>query len=308
MTAFTEVLIMPLATTCSGCSQQVLAGPDGRMPPWCPRCGADLKAHPQSTAAAKPDLTLCPSCSQRIEIADGRLPPWCRYCGASTQPTAPAPINAEVPLRPAASPESAPQKHAASAAAATPATGEHAYFHACIPKYATDQHQMFRVYVTPTDLLVFSLGVGPANISELFARSHSMSATGLGKRWGAMAIEAVTGLPLTTGADTSAKLAKLRQGHLRERVDELDGTDEAMLRANAEAGYRAFVVGPDDCEWMTLGGPSLWYRCLCLRHEAVWTFRHRTQGRWKLVLPGVSDASRAAKWLPPLFPSTLRVT
>jgi len=37
--------IMPNATSCSGCSKKVLASPDGRMPPWCPHCGASLKAH-----------------------------------------------------------------------------------------------------------------------------------------------------------------------------------------------------------------------------------------------------------------------
>src|SRR5207245_7583644 len=50
--------IMASAMTCGSCSKQVLASPDGRLPPWCPHCGTSLKvsegARPTPPVAAAP--------------------------------------------------------------------------------------------------------------------------------------------------------------------------------------------------------------------------------------------------------------
>ena len=45
---------MASATSCGSCSKQVLASSEGRMPPWCPHCGASLKASagPKATPVA----------------------------------------------------------------------------------------------------------------------------------------------------------------------------------------------------------------------------------------------------------------
>ena len=51
---------MAVATSCSTCHRNLLASPDGRMPPWCPHCGANIKveaeADPLPPAAATAPL------------------------------------------------------------------------------------------------------------------------------------------------------------------------------------------------------------------------------------------------------------
>ena len=100
-----------------------------------------------------------------------------------------------------------------------------------------------------------------------------------------------------------------KKRQLALRIQELDAADESMLRAFAEAEDRGFVFEPSDCLAMSLAGPSLWYRWLCgVTHEGVWKFRHLGHGNWKLALPSLRDARRAAEHLPRLFGTQVEVS
>ena len=95
---------------------------------------------------------------------------------------------------------------------------------------------------------------------------------------------------------------------LAKRVAELDAADENGLRQYAASGDAAFQVTPQDLKWMTLDGPSVWYRWFnSVEHEAVWKFALRSQGRWDFALPSLRDARRAAEWLPRLFHDLVKV-
>ena len=95
---------------------------------------------------------------------------------------------------------------------------------------------------------------------------------------------------------------------LAKRVAELDAADENNLRQYAASGDAAFQVIPQDIKWMTLDGPSTWYRWFnSVEHAAVWKFALRSQGRWDFALPSLRDARRAAEWLPQLFHDLVKV-
>jgi hypothetical protein len=167
------------------------------------------------------------------------------------------------------------------------------FFHACVPAPFSDKsHRLYRFYVTPNDLLVFSLGVGAVSEGQVLPRTRTILPPTMGGMAGAM-----------------AKFEEAKDLHLAKRITELDTASEAMLREFAESGDRAFVVGPEDLKWVTLSGPSLWYGWICsVQHEAVLKFHHRTQGRFSVALPSLRDARRAAEYLPRLFGDRLKVT
>jgi hypothetical protein len=166
------------------------------------------------------------------------------------------------------------------------------FFHACVPSYSENDHSLYRIYVTDRDLLFFKIGVGPVSMGEVLPRTRP-------NRIG----------PNVGLAGAVAELADAHQRHMAERIAELDAANEAMLRAFAEERDRGFVIGPDDVASMSLSGPSLWYRWLCsVEHQAVWKFKHRTEGRWKLALPALRDARRAAEHLPRIFGERVQVS
>jgi hypothetical protein len=232
---------MAVATACSSCAKQILASPEGGLPPWCPHCGANIKA--DSNASSWPVATA----------------------------SAPLGRTGMMPTLDAAPTES--------------------FFHACVPAFFENDHRLYRIYVTATDLLFFSIGVGPVSMGELLPRTRSVMS------------------PRPGLAGAVAMLQETQQLHLAKRMQELDSANEATLRQFAVSGDRAFVVAPDDLKWMTLSGPSLWNRWVCnVEHEAVWKFAHRTQGKWSLVLPALRDARRAAEWLPRLFKDRVQVS
>jgi hypothetical protein len=43
-----------MLVACGSCSREVSASPEGRLPPWCPGCGADLKPYSPDRAPAAP--------------------------------------------------------------------------------------------------------------------------------------------------------------------------------------------------------------------------------------------------------------
>src|SRR5438445_10463180 len=232
---------MASALKCPSCSKQVLASAEGRIPPWCPHCGASLKAE-SASASAPPAAALAPL---------GR---------AGFVPTV----------------DAAPTE---------------SFFHACIPGHSENDHKLYRVYITPGDLLVFAIGVGQVSMGEVLPRTRSLMT------------------PLQTGM--VGAIARREESHelqLAERIRELDAADEAILRQFAVSGDRAFVVAPAEVTWMTLDGPSIWNRWVCsVQHEAMWKFAHRTQGRWSLALPSYRDARRASEWLPRIFGDAVKV-
>ncbi|OAI42234.1 hypothetical protein AYO40_01880 [Planctomycetaceae bacterium SCGC AG-212-D15] len=228
--------------TCAQCSRPVHATPEGRLPPWCPHCGAAVKTNPAPDA---PRPTAAPAAPLgRVGI---------------------------VPMVDAAPTE--------------------AFFHVCVPAYSENDHRLYRIYVTRQDLLFFAIGVGPVSMGEVLPRTRSSM---VGPRVGL--------------AGAIAELADARQRHLAQRIAELDASNESMLRASAEARDRGFVIGPDDVDWMTVSGASFWYGWICsVQHEAVWKFKHRSEGRWKLALPALRDARRAVECSRRLFGDRVEV-
>ncbi len=55
-------------TTCSLCAKTIQLGPEGRLPPWCPGCGVDLKNAP--APITPPNLVAAPSLEDERELTD----------------------------------------------------------------------------------------------------------------------------------------------------------------------------------------------------------------------------------------------
>jgi hypothetical protein len=226
--------------TCGSCSKQVLASPEGRLPPWCPHCGTSLKA---SEGARSTTPVAAP-------IPLGR---------AGFMPTV----------------DAAPTE---------------SFFHACVPTISENHHRLYRVYITATDLLVFAIGRGAVSMGEVLARTRPSQ------------------LPQGGIAGAIAMRSEAKEIDLAKRVAELDAADENTLREYALSGDAAFQMTPQDTKWMTLEGPSTWYRWFnSVQHEAVWKFALRSNGRWEFALPSLRDARRAAEWLPRLFHDQVKV-
>jgi hypothetical protein len=165
------------------------------------------------------------------------------------------------------------------------------FFHACIPGVSENHHRLYRVYITAADLLVFAIGNGAVSMGEVLARTRPER------------------LPQGGMAGAIAMREEAEDLELAKRVTELDAADENRLREYAVSGDAAFQVTPQDVKWMTLDGPSLWYRWFnSVEHQAVWKFAHRSQGRREFALPSLRDARRAAEWLPRLFPDQVKVS
>jgi hypothetical protein len=165
------------------------------------------------------------------------------------------------------------------------------FFHACVPAFSDKNHRLYRIYVTTGDLLVFAIGIGAVSMGAVLPRTRSL-------------LQPQPGL-----VHAIAAMHEAAQLQLARRIAELDVADEATLRGLAASGDDAFRVEREDVKWMTLGGPSLWYRWICsVQHEAVWKFAHRTLGRHVFALPSLRDARRAAEWLPRLFGERVQVT
>jgi Family of unknown function (DUF6585) len=85
-----------MAIECTQCHYLIHIPKGERRPPWCSRCGADLKdtfaevqfasadvVSPVVSPAVSASAIECGECHQRIEIPRGeRKPPWCPRCGA----------------------------------------------------------------------------------------------------------------------------------------------------------------------------------------------------------------------------------
>src|SRR5262249_11071899 len=250
--AFPRVTIMADAFACPSCSKAILPKIDGRLPPWCPHCGVDMKLAAASTSAAP----------------------------------APAPSS---PPQPVAPPVAATPFGAAGVIAPRDEVPTETYFHACVPAFSVKNHRLFRIYVMPSDLLVFALGGCEASEDQALPQAHSPATQG--------------------GAGAMATLQQSKPLNVAGRVAELDAADAMTLRQIAESGDGAFVVGRDDVKSMTLAGPSFWWSRICkVRHEGLLKFDHRKQGQLTYALLRLRDARRAAEYLPRLFPDRLEIS
>src|SRR5262245_7306118 len=167
---------MTSAMTCGSCSKQVLASPEGRLPPWCPHCGTSLK------------------------VSEGAKP--------ATAVAAPMPLGKAgfMPTVDAAPTES--------------------FFHACVPGISENNHRLYRVYITASDLLVFAIGSGAVSMGEVLARTRPSQ------------------LPQGGIANAIAMRSEAKEIDLAKRVAELDTADENTLREYAASGDAAFQITP----------------------------------------------------------------
>src|SRR5262249_57895763 len=46
------------------------------------------------------------------------------------------------------------------------------FFHACVPGISENNHRLYRVYITSSDLLVFAIGSGAVSMGEVLARTR----------------------------------------------------------------------------------------------------------------------------------------
>jgi hypothetical protein len=225
-----------LTVECRKCSQ-LISNPDGsRLPPWCPRCGADLRL-------AGADVRVAPVESTQIQ----------------TRPLPPRP---------------APQEGARPVVTLSSGRFFAAY----------RGSDLYRVYVTETDLLVLKIGSEQVPPDRGTARVAVALGGLLG---GVLASVAAWATPPNTRLDDRANL--------------FDMSDEHSLRLYAREGHGSFVADPEDIDDLRLEPPSTLGRLFGSKTEAVLTFRHRKEGRVTLKLQSTHDVRVAVVGLSRLF-------
>jgi hypothetical protein len=226
---------------------------------------------------------ICPHCSKLISAdANGRVPPWCRACGADVKPAVPPPLppmppDPAVPSTPAITDRPAP----ARAAEPSPLTevASPAFFHA----YANDD--VYRVYVTEFDLLVFRLGPGSVSGGQVVPRTKMQHRFAVG---------------MVAAVAMWRESQRIQAGNRMREI--LEGADEEMLREYAEAGDGGYVLCPDDLLGEIRIDPPSWLsRLFGSEAEGVLRFGHRREGNKSLALPTVGDVRRSAEAIQRLF-------
>jgi hypothetical protein len=222
----------------------------------------------------------CPKCGRFIVAESGRFAPWCTGCGASLKPTA-APAAGPPPMPDAISavPQTARIDHPQVETRQPPS-----YFHGFVPSVLGSEHMLYRVYATPSDLLVFAIGVGTVNYGQVVPRGHRR----------------VVGPGGVAGA--FASLRESLQQRLLARIPELDAANEQTLRDLAAWGKDEFIAGPADLRKARLDPPSFLHRVAGgNEHVGVLSFSHRKQGKVVLALPSHGDVRKAAEGLTELL-------
>ena len=234
----------------------------------------------------------CTHCSKPITPdAGGRLPPWCRHCGADYKAAAPAPPPSppQTPTSPAVTDRPAPAP--ARVEAPSPPTGAAPalrYFHACNGSLGSDE--VYRVYVTDFDLLVFQLGPGSVSQGQFLPRTK-------GRYYGAGGL--VGAIALWRESQRLSRAARVR--------DQLETADEEMLREYATARDGGYVVGPDDVDEIRIDPPSFWGRLFGAEQEGVLRIHHRYEGKKVLALATARDVRQAAEAATRLFGEAARI-
>ncbi len=236
---------------------------------------------------------FCPKCPHRITPAvDGRLPPWCPRCGVDLRqepvtPPPPTAISAEL-LEPA-------PLRAADRPAARDANAAVPFFQAFAPALGQDSHELYRIYFTSTDLLIFQCGIGTVSLGQIMPRTKSRISYAA---WGL--------IPMILKAIARAQEGK----HLRyaDRMQDLDMADEDTLRDYASMRDGSLIADADDLKWLRIDPPSGWYRFWYrAEHEGVLRFAHRTRGKMALALPTTRDVRLAREELPKLFGEAVQI-
>jgi hypothetical protein len=207
---------------------------------------------------------------------------------AATPPAAPPPPPTASPTediadRPAPAPAPVP--------AATPAVTGQAVpcFHAYDGSLRGDN--LFRIYVTDVDLLVFKLGPGSVCHGQFVPRTKAYRMPGGG---------VIGAIAAWQDAERLRLAARVR--------DLLETADEDMLRQYAEARDGGFVVGPDDISGeVHIDPPSFWGRLFGSEQEGVLKFHHRSEGRKTLALATAKDVRQAAEAATRLFGDAARI-
>jgi hypothetical protein len=227
--------------------------------------------------------------------ADGGLPPWCAGCGAD--------LKAErQPFPPPLRDESVSARPLKSGPIPLPGGDDLArwdrepvpFFHACETAVVSSNHQLYRVYVTARDCLLFRLGRGDFRFGQLVPPARP---TPLLCHRGAIAALAIH------------REQEQERRRLEERLKYLDAADEDALRGYAKARWDdSFLAGPRDMRSIALDPPSLWVRFGCgVAHEGVLKFWHRTEGELSLALPTAGDVRRAVEGMTRLFGDRVEV-
>ena len=232
---------------------------------------------------------ICPHCSKLISAdANGRVPPWCKACGADLKPAAPPPLppmpaDPAVPSTPAITdrPAPAPADPFPTAEVAAPGASFHAY--------ANDE--VYRVYVTEFDLLVFKLGPGSVSGGQVVPRTKVQQRFAVG---------------MVAAVAMWRESQRVQYGNRMREM--LEGADEEMLRDYAEARDGGYVLCPDDLLGEIRIDPPSWLsRLFGSEAEGVLRFGHRREGNVSLGLPTVGDVRRAAEAIQRLFGDAAQV-
>jgi hypothetical protein len=235
---------------------------------------------------------FCPKCPQRITPAvDGRLPPWCPRCGVNLRqdPVTPPPPTTAISAEPLEPTPLLPP------GANVPGSPRVPFFQAFAPAMGQDSHELYRIYFTSTDLLIFQCGIGTVSMGQIMPRTKSRITYAA---WGV--------IPMIMKAIARAQEGK----HLRyaDRMQDLDMADEDTLRDYASMRDGSFIADADDVKWLRIDPPSGWYRFWHrAEHEGVLRFAHRTMGKMALALPTTRDVRLAREELPKLFGDAVQI-
>jgi hypothetical protein len=214
----------------------------------------------------------------------GRVPPWCPLCGKALGPN----VFGRTPDRPAVAAVAAPAPPAVTAArpapfavAAAPPSPPAAPLR-FITARRTGKRLLYRIYFSPTDLLLVKLGSGNVDAAQMVAAGG-----------------AIGGL---IGGLVGSYVAWSRKQSIAERERLLDAAEEANLRAFVDQSRDCYRAGPEDVQWVRVEPPSWWRKAFTGgRHVGQLQLRHRRAGRLTFELLFHDDVRLAAGEIPRLF-------
>ncbi len=162
------------------------------------------------------------------------------------------------------------------------------YFHAASGALGGDE--IYRIYVTDVDLLIFQLGPGRISQGQFTPKTKQR---------------------FVVGGGIIVALAQWRETQRLQRAarvrDMLETADEETLREYAAARDAGYIVRPDDVQDMSIDPPAFWIRLFGADCEGVLKFRHRSVGKKSLALMSAKDVRDAAEAVTRLFGETVRI-
>ncbi len=271
-----------LAVYCPHCGASIRMDDQGRLPPWCSKCGRTLRAE-DMLGALEPRRDLSSPISQYPAEPPRRYPP-------APKPIAPG--CTAIQARPAEPARDAIQSGRTPRAAA-PTVDVPDIALAPLPFWnaralGKNQGNLYRIYLTENELLFIEMQ-GSRDNSKQVAR---MTGFALGGLFGA----ALASLVVDGGAP--AHVAGV--GELLHNADEetlrLYAQREPNCRCRLLDGYHRIRVAPR----------STWYRWFGgVEHEAVFTLWHTQYGKEAWALVGYMDVRKALEHLTQRVPDRL---